>query len=97
MRRLASLRYQEDALQIGGQVVWAAERDRVLGEETPTGGYGLPNLFASDSIQTGGAIHTVTARLDNVTNELYRNHLPLVRDLLPEIGRDFRVVYSVRF
>jgi hypothetical protein len=39
----------------------------------------------------------VTARLDNATNTLYRNHLNFLKDVVPEIGRAFRLVYSVRF
>ena len=42
-------------------------------------------------------MHTVTARLDNATNELYRNHLSLIKDFVPEMGRNFKLVYSVRF
>ena len=44
-----------------------------------------------------GAVHTVTARLDNATDKLYRNHLSLIKDFVPEMGRNFKVVYSVRF
>jgi len=39
----------------------------------------------------------ITARLDNATNELYRNHLNYLKDLAPEIGRNFRLLYSVKF
>jgi hypothetical protein len=39
----------------------------------------------------------VTARVDNALNELYRNHLSLVKDLVPEPGRNFKVLYSLRF
>ena len=35
-------------------------------------------------------MHTITARLDNVTNELYRSHLSLIKDLVPEMGRNFK-------
>jgi outer membrane receptor protein involved in Fe transport len=42
-------------------------------------------------------VNTFTVRLDNATNELYRNHLSLVKDEVPEMGRNFKVVYSVRF
>ena len=42
-------------------------------------------------------MHTITARLDNATNELYRNHLSLIKDLVPEMGGSFRLIYSVRF
>jgi outer membrane receptor protein involved in Fe transport len=41
--------------------------------------------------------HTLTARLENVTNELYRNHLSLIKDLAPEMGRNFKLLYNVKF
>jgi hypothetical protein len=43
------------------------------------------------------AASTITARLDNSTNELYRNHLSLIKDFVPEMGRNFRIVYSISF
>jgi iron complex outermembrane receptor protein len=91
------LRYQYNALQIGGQIVSATTQDRLSTNETPTDGYTLLKLYSSYSFDSGGAVHTITARLDNVTNELYRNHLSLIKDLVPEIGRNFKAVYSVTF
>jgi hypothetical protein len=43
-------------------------------------------LFASYAFDRGGVLHTVTARLDNVADKLYRNH-----------RRSFRLVYTVGF
>jgi hypothetical protein len=40
---------------------------------------------------------TITARLDNATNTLYRNHLSLIKDLVPEPGISARLLYSVGF
>ena len=91
------LRYQRNALQIGGEVVAAAKQDRVSTNETPTDGYTLLKLYSSYSIAQGQVLHTITARLDNATNELYRNHLSLIKDLVPEMGRNFRLVYAVKF
>jgi len=93
----AGLRYQRNALQAGGHVVAAAKQDRLSTNETPTDGYTLLKLYGSYSFNGGGALHTITARLDNVTNELYRSHLSLIKDLVPEMGRNFKVVYSVGF
>ena len=42
-------------------------------------------------------LHTITARLDNVTDELYRNHLSFIKDLTPEMGRNFKLLYNVKF
>lgn len=91
------LRYQSNALQIGGQIIVAGEQDRLSTNETATDGYALLKLYGSYSFDSGGAVHTFTARLDNVTNELYKNHLSLIKDLVPEMGRNFKAVYSVGF
>ena len=96
-RFIGGLRYQKNAFQAGGEIVSAAKQDRVFGSETPTDGYNLLKLFASYSFGGSSAVNTITARLENATNELYRNHLSFVKDNVPEMGRNFKVVYSVRF
>ena len=91
------LRYQIGGFQAGGEVVAASKQDRVSGLEEPTDGYELLKLFASYSFNAGGGVNTITARLDNATNELYRNHLSLIKDLVPEMGRNFKLLYNVKF
>jgi iron complex outermembrane receptor protein len=105
LRGRAGLRFQKNAFQAGADGVFAAKQDRIFAVatddgsigETATAGYKLLKLFASYSLQAGGALHTFTARLDNATDEDYRNHLNFLKDLTPEAGRDFRLVYNVRF
>ncbi|MBI4477415.1 MAG: TonB-dependent receptor [Acidobacteria bacterium] len=97
LRVRGGLRYVRNAFQAGGEVLGAARQDRLSGTESPTGGYALVKLFASYSFTMGRAVSTITARLDNLTNELYRNHLSLIRDLVPEMGRNFKVLYNVKF
>jgi iron complex outermembrane receptor protein len=97
LRTQVGLRYQHNAFQVGGNLIATAKQDRVLGEETPTDGYTSLRLFAAYSVQAGGVLHTITARTDNVTDELYRNHLSLIKDLAPEMGRNFKLLYNVKF
>jgi iron complex outermembrane receptor protein len=97
VRFTGGLRYHWNALQLGAQVINALEQDRVYGVETPTDGYATLRLFGAYSLQAGRLLHTFSARFDNVTNELYRNHLSLVKDIVPEMGRNARVVWSVKF
>ena len=97
LRVRGGLRWQHGGLQAGGQVVGAAGQDRVASVEEPTDGYTLLKLFASWSFPTGRTLSTITARLDNATDELYRNHLSLIKHLVPEMGRNFKVLYNVRF
>jgi iron complex outermembrane recepter protein len=100
LRFQGGLRYQRDTMQFGGELVSTAKQDRVFdtfGIEQPTDGYNLLRLFASYSFVTGMGVNTITARLENATNELYRNHLSYLKELAPEMGRNFKVVYGVRF
>lgn len=96
-RLLTGLRYQRNALQVGGNVTAVAEQDRVFGAETETPGYALVKFYGAYSFASGGVTHTITGRLDNATNKRYRNHLNYLKDVLPEMGRNFKLVYSVSF
>jgi iron complex outermembrane receptor protein len=91
------LHYRTGRFQAGGEMIFAAKQDRVFGEETPTDGYELLKAFASYSFGSDKALSTITARLDNAANELYRNHLSLIKDFVPEAGRNFKLLYSVKF
>jgi iron complex outermembrane receptor protein len=96
-RVLAGLRFQRSGFQVGGSVTAVSDQTRVYGDETPTDGYTTGRLFGSYSFTRGGVLNTITARLENVGDTLYRNHLNYLKDELPEIGRSFRIVYSVGF
>jgi iron complex outermembrane recepter protein len=90
-------RYQRNAFQAGGEVIAAAKQERLFGAETPTDGYGLLKLFTSYTFGTDRVANTITFRVDNLTNELYRNHLSLLKELVPEMGRNLKLLYNVRF
>jgi iron complex outermembrane receptor protein len=96
-RVIAGLRYQRNAFQLGGSVQVVADQNRVFDAETPTQGNTTARFFSSYSFSKGGVLNTITARLDNATDALYRNHLNYLKDVLPEIGRTFKLVYTVGF
>jgi iron complex outermembrane recepter protein len=96
-RGLFGLRYQKNAFQVGGSVQVVGDQNRLFGEETPTQGNTTAKFFGSYSFNKGGVLNTITARLDNATDKLYFNHLNYLKDVLPEIGRTFKLVYSVGF
>ena len=97
LRFRGGLRYQRNAFQAGGEVTATATQDRTFSTETATDGYQLLRLYGAYSFGSGKVVNTVTARLDNVTNELYRNHLSLIKDLTAEMGRNFKLLYNVKF
>lgn len=96
-RVVAGLRYTNGPFQFGGNVTAAADQNRVFSEEAPTAGYAMLRFFTSYTKQTDRAVQTVTARLDNATDTLYRSHLNYLKEFVPEIGRAFKLVYSVKF
>lgn len=93
----AGLNYQRAAFSSGVQLTAVAKQDRVFGDEKPTDGHNLLKLFASYSFGSEQVVHTLTARLDNATNALYRNHLSLIKEFVPEMGRNFKVIYALKF
>jgi iron complex outermembrane receptor protein len=96
-RLWVGLRFDHKGFHLEGEVRNVGEQTRVYGAETPTDGYTVVNFHGSYQVTTGRAVHTVTARVDNIGDELYRNHLSYIKDLAPEMGRSFKVVYGVRF
>lgn len=96
-RLRTGLTYQRNAFQTGGEITATAKQERVFGDETPTPGFANLRLFASYSFGRDTVVNTITARLDNATNELYRNHLSLIKDFVPEMGRNFKLLYSLKF
>jgi len=97
LRGNVGLRWQKNAFQVGGNVITAAKQNRLFGDETETDGYTLLKLYAAYSIAQGPVVHTITARLDNATDTLYRNHLSLIKDLATEMGANFKLLYNVKF
>jgi hypothetical protein len=105
LRGHAGARYQKNAFQAGVDGTFTAKQDRVyalafggaLVGETPTDGYNLMKVFASYSFGSNRTVNTITARLDNATNVLYFNHLNYLKDLTPEMGRNFALVDNVKF
>jgi iron complex outermembrane receptor protein len=94
--RLA-LRYERRTwfVTAGAQVAAAQER---LGDfETRTAGYSIADLAAGIRLLAGSSLHTLTLRVDNVTNRAYRDHLSRVKDIMPEPGRNVSLLYRFTF
>lgn len=96
-RYWVGLRYEHGPFHLEGELKSVGRQTRVYGAETPTAGYTLVNAHGSYQLTTGRTVHTLTLRVDNVGDELYRNHLSYIKDLTPEMGRTVKLVYGVRF
>ncbi len=96
-RGIVGVKYQKNAFQAGTSVNLVASQNRVYGEELPTDGYATLRAYGSYSFTQGKVLNTITARLENATDENYRNHLNYLKEQLPEMGRTFKVLYAVGF
>ena len=84
-------------LSIRPEAVVAAAQGDLFPTETRTAGYTVFNIDASYTIPQQHLVHVLTLNAFNLGDRLYRNHLSLIKELAPEIGRGVRFGYSVRF
>ncbi|MCI0615566.1 TonB-dependent receptor, partial [bacterium] len=82
---------------VSPEIVAVSKQDKVFDLETPTDGYTLFNIAASYTRTTQRLTHTFTAALRNTTDEFYRNHINVLKEVAPEPGRSFKVAYTLSF
>ncbi len=81
----------------GVGVRWAAQQDRVGEFETPTAGYAALDVGGEWTRASGGVLHTVDIRVENILDAEYRNHLSRIKSISPEAGRNVIASYQVKF
>ena len=72
-------------------------QNRIFPTESPTAGYGLLNAKLSYTVTRQHALQMFSVNFYNATDRLYRNHLSIIKDFTPEIGRGVLFVYTIRF
>ena len=82
---------------VSPRVMFANRQDNVFRGETETDGYVVTDVRTSYVWPRQHTAHILTFTAYNLTNALYRNHTSFIKDLAPEMGRGFKVGYSVRF
>jgi iron complex outermembrane receptor protein len=93
----AGLRYDTPGWFAGTEIRFSARQDRLGEFETPTDGYAVFGLSGGLRTTLAGRLHSMTLRIDNVTDEGYRNHLSRTKDIMPEAGRGVSLVYRIVF
>jgi iron complex outermembrane receptor protein len=84
-------------LRINPEVIMARSQERLFSTEERTAGYGTVNVNASYTITGKHVAHIFSVSGFNLNNKLFRNHLSLIKEIAPEIGRGVRFVYTLRF
>jgi len=91
------LRFEAGSLHLEGAVRFAANQDRLGEFETPTAGYVVFKFSTQYYFAFMDLLHTLTFTIENTTNTIYRQHLNRVKDIMPEPGRNFRLLYRIYF
>lgn len=89
--------YNSNNLIIGINSNWALAQNRIDVFEEPTAGYIIYNSYIQYHFFTGKLVHNISFTLENIFNTVYRNHLSRIKSILPEPGRNLRLVYKVLF
>lgn len=91
------VRYDRRALTLGTTLRTAAAQDRVGEFEQPTDGYVVLDAFTQYHLTAGGLLHTIDLVLTNVADAEYRDHLSRVKRIMPQPGRNLKLLYKLYF
>ncbi|MEK7240095.1 MAG: TonB-dependent receptor [Gemmatimonadota bacterium] len=93
-----SLRWDDGRFNVGGEARHALMQDDVTGgADIATDAYTLVNLSAGWNLMRGGRVHTLTLRVDNLTDERYYDATSRIKSYAPNPGRNVALLYKVLF
>jgi len=75
----------------------AARQNRLGDGDTPTAGYAEMNVGTGMRLVQHGLVHNIGIHCDNVFNTVYRDHLSVIKDFVPQPGRAFRLTYELLY
>ncbi|HYL54430.1 MAG TPA: TonB-dependent receptor [Gemmatimonadales bacterium] len=75
----------------------AARQTRLGDGDTPTAGYAVMNVGTGMRLVQHGLVHNIGIHCDNVFNTVYRDHLSVTKDFVPQPGRAFRLTYELLY
>ena len=75
----------------------AADQNRPGEFEEPTPGYAVLDLSAHYYRHLWDFLHTLSFTVENTTDATYRKHLNRVKEIMPEPGRNLRILHKTFF
>lgn len=97
LRGSAEMRYERTAWFAGLGARAAARQDRLGEFEEATDSYTVFDFTAGYRWSWFGRLHAVTARLDNLTDVTYRDHLSRIKSIMPGPSRSLSILYRADF
>lgn len=97
LRARVGVEFRHKGLLLNPELVMAQDQNRLFPLETRTAGYAVFGLSGSYLISHGHTAHIISFNAFNLGDRLYRNHLSFIKEFAPEMGRGWRVTYTLRF
>jgi iron complex outermembrane receptor protein len=97
VRGRAGLNWFWRGLSIKPELIVANRQWQIAPNETETAGYAVVHLTAMYTITSKHLMHSFQATTFNLGDRLYRNHLSLIKQFAPEIGRGVRFGYTLNW
>lgn len=92
-----SVRYHRNPFGLEVGMRTAAGQERTGEFEDPTDPYRVFDLGAQYHFTTGRFLHTIDFGVENAFDATYRDHLSRVKAVMPEPGRNVKLLYKVYF
>lgn len=93
----ARIQYNTGRFSVSVLLRGASAQERTGEFEERTAGYAVAALMADYSLSVGGLLHTLALSVENLTNTEYRRHLSRVKSIMPEPGRNLKLLYRLYF
>jgi iron complex outermembrane receptor protein len=97
LRGLVRGTYQDNTYMATIEWRLSASQTRLGEGDTRTGGYAVVDLGTGIRLVQHGRVHHLSVHCDNVFNRVYRDHLSVIKDFLPQPGRGFRLNYELQY
>jgi len=91
------LEYRRTDYNFGITSRLASSQNRVDQFEDPTGGYAVFDINGQYQLYGDNTVHTFSLNIENIANTRYRNHLSRIKEIMPEAGRNVKLLYRVYF
>ena len=86
------LKYYSEKISAGLAAELAASQTKIAEFEEPTDGYQVFNVYFQKLFVFDQSTLAVILSVDNIFNQIYRNHLSRIKSIFPEPGRNFKVL-----
>ena len=87
--------YAKRRLRVSGSAEAARDQDRLGVFEEPTAGYVVFGGYVQYYLSIGRSLYTFDIGIENATNAEYRDHLSKVKSIMPQQGRNFKMLVKV--